>query len=435
MALSERQKAATTGDNLGEGESIKKWSPLRRTVFRFVCVYLVVYNLPFPLNILPQGFPLYDNFWSTLTLWTGRHVFHRAVVAPNGSGDTSGGWVQVFICLAAALLATAFWTVLDRRRPHYDRLYDWLRVYVRFALASVMISYGAMKIFPNQFPVPSLDRLSEPFGDASPMGLMWTFMGASPAYEIFGGLLEMLGGLLLTTRHTTLLGALVCMGVLSNVVALNFCYDVPVKLLSAHLLLMALFLAAPYVGRLIDLFVRGRAVGPTPLHRLFQDRRLDRAALVLRTLFVAGLAGMALWQNYQIYTSNKTVSHSPLYGLWAVDQWNVNGVTRPPLVTDTAQWHRVALSHWGLTALTVSGTRQHYFIPSGPVGQTVTLKRSDDPAWSSTLTYTQPKPDSLLLAGTLDGRQLRVRLHHEDAQNSLLIRRGFHWVNEFPYNR
>ncbi len=106
MALSERQKATTTRENLGEGESVKAWSPLRRAGFRFVCVYLVVYNLPFPLNILPQGFPPYDNLWSALTLWVGRHVFHRTVVAPNGSGDTSGGWVQVFMCLAAALLAT-----------------------------------------------------------------------------------------------------------------------------------------------------------------------------------------------------------------------------------------------------------------------------------------------------------------------------------------
>lgn len=434
MALSERQKATTTRENLGEGESVKAWSPLRRAGFRFVCVYLVVYNLPFPLNILPQGFPPYDNLWSALTLWVGRHVFHRTVVAPNGSGDTSGGWVQVFMCLAAALLATVLWTVLDRKRPHYDRLYDWLRVYVRFALANVMFSYGAMKIFPNQFSAPSLDRLLEPFGDASPMGLLWTFMGASPAYEIFGGMLEMLGGLLLTTRHTTLLGALVCMGVLSNVVALNFCYDVPVKIFSTHLLLMALFLAAPYVGRLIDLFVRGRAVRPAPLHRLFQDRRLDRTAVVLRTLFVAGLAGMALWQNYQIYTSKETASRSPLYGLWAVDEWSVNGVTRPPLVTDTAQWHRVVLSHNTLTVQTVSGTRHRYFMPQGPVGRALILSRSDDPAWSSTLTYTQPDPSLLLLAGTLDRQQLRVRLHHEEAQNSLLVRRGFHWVNEFPYN-
>ena len=435
MALSERRKATATGDNFGEGESTNQWSPLRCTVFRFVCAYLVVYNLPFPLNILPQGFPPYDNLWSALTLWVGRHVFHRTVMVPNGSGDTFGGWVQVFMCLAIALLATVLWTLLDHKRPHYDRLYDWLRVYVRFALANVMISYGADKIFPNQFPVPSLDRLTEPFGDASPMGLMWTFMGASPAYQIFGGMLEMLGGLLLTTRHTTLLGALICMGVLSNVVALNFCYDVPVKIFSTHLLLMALFLVAPYMKRLIDLFVRGRAVGPAPLHRLFQNRRLDRAALVLRTLFVFGLAGMALWQNYQLYSFSKTVSHSPLYGLWAVNEWNVDGETRPPLMTDTTQWHRVSLSHWGLTVQTVSGTRQCYFIPSGPVGQTVTLKRSDDPAWSSTLTYTQPNPDSLLLVGTLDGQQLKVRLHHENAKTSLLVRRGFHWVNEFPYNR
>ena|GEM_PF-5392919 len=39
----------------------------------------------------------------------------------------------------------------------------------------------------DQIPVPSptLDRLVQPFGDASPMGLVWTFMGASTAYPIF----------------------------------------------------------------------------------------------------------------------------------------------------------------------------------------------------------------------------------------------------------
>src|SRR5947199_1204250 len=106
-----------------------------------------------------------------------------------------------------------------------------------------MLSFGAYKVIKSQFPAPSLDRLLEPYGDSSPMGLLWTFMGASKAYTIFGGFAEMLGGALLTVRRTTLLGALVCIGVITNIVMLNFSYDVPVKLYSTHLLLMAIFLA------------------------------------------------------------------------------------------------------------------------------------------------------------------------------------------------
>ena len=133
-----------------------------------------------------------------------------------------------------------------------------------------MITYGSVKVIKSQFPNPTLDRLLQPFGDASPMGLLWTFMGASESYNIFTGAGEMLGGLLLTTRRTTLLGALVCFGVMSHVAMLNFSYDVPVKLFSMHLLAMALFLMAPDLGRLARMFVLNRPVEPAvfrPLSR------------------------------------------------------------------------------------------------------------------------------------------------------------------------
>jgi hypothetical protein len=86
---------------------------------------------------------------------------------------------------------------------------------------------------------------------------------------MFTGVAEMLGGLLLTTRRTTLLGALLCIGVLANVFMLNVGYDVPVKVLSFHLLAMAVFLAAPDLGRLAELFLFNRTVEPAVLRPLF----------------------------------------------------------------------------------------------------------------------------------------------------------------------
>jgi hypothetical protein len=50
--------------------------------------------------------------------------------------------------------------------------------------------------------------------------------------------------------------------VLANIVALTFCYDVPVKLYSSHLLLMAVFLVAPDLRRLLNL-VWNRPTAPT----------------------------------------------------------------------------------------------------------------------------------------------------------------------------
>ena len=161
-----------------------------------------------------------------------------------------------------------------------------------------ILSYGFFQVLPLQFPEPGPDRLIMSYGDSSPMGLLWRFMGASRPYTVFGGLAEALGGLLLLWRRTTLLGALVAFGLLLNIVMLNFSYDVPVKLFSSLLLGLALFLVWPDVGRLVDLFVRNRpgaadlAALPDPAavattHRSARegpDRRFDRR--------------WALWANY-----------------------------------------------------------------------------------------------------------------------------------------
>ncbi len=93
-----------------------------------------------------------------------------------------------------------------------------------------MLSYGLIKVIPTQVPAPGPERWIEPLGEFSPMGLLWTFLGASSAYEIFCGLVETAGGVLLLFRRTAFLGALTSAAALSNVALLNFCYDVPVKI-------------------------------------------------------------------------------------------------------------------------------------------------------------------------------------------------------------
>ena len=154
------------------------WSPFSRIIFRLTFSYFVLYNLPFPLNLLPNGFVGYDNLWNAVTPKVGRWLLHRTIdTAPNGSGDTTALWVQAFCFLVLALLSTITWTLLDRRATNYVRLCDWLTVYVRFALATAMISYGAAKVFPTQFPLPSLHRLMSP----SEMRRRWDCSG--PLWE------------------------------------------------------------------------------------------------------------------------------------------------------------------------------------------------------------------------------------------------------------
>ena len=104
------------------------------------------------------------------------------------------------------MAATVVWSALDRRRSDYERLHAWLRFVLRFVLASAMLDYGAIKVIPTQMISPPLGILAQPLGDLAPNYLLWWFVGASPAYETFTGLAELVGGLLLLVPRTTLVG-------------------------------------------------------------------------------------------------------------------------------------------------------------------------------------------------------------------------------------
>ncbi|HEV7763557.1 MAG TPA: hypothetical protein VGQ76_01020, partial [Thermoanaerobaculia bacterium] len=214
-------------------EPTERWSLPTRIAFRFFCAFFLLY---FPIPMLPIQFlgSVFQTFYTATVSPVGQLVFGvEAKQRTTGSGDTTWDWVQLFVIVVLSSVITLVWSILDRKRTSYPRLLVWSRVFVRFALAAAMIEYGLAKALPTQFVPPSLDRLMMPFGQASPMGLLWTFMGWSPAYTVFAGIGELLGGLLLTTRRTALLGALITAGVMVNVAMMNFSYDVPVKLYSS----------------------------------------------------------------------------------------------------------------------------------------------------------------------------------------------------------
>lgn len=159
-----------------------------------------------------------------------------------------------------------------------------------------LIKYGAVKLIPVQFPPPDLHRLLEPFGDASPMGLLWTFMGASTAYNVFAGSVETIAGLLLFFPRTSLLGALVSMAAVCQICALNLCYDVPVKLFTLHLLGMVVFLVAGDARRLANLFWLNRPGEPASSETVrFQRTILLHGAIAIKLLFLAGVIGTAFY--------------------------------------------------------------------------------------------------------------------------------------------
>lgn len=418
-----------------------RWGLGRRIAFRFAFAYLVLYSLPFPVGELPWTESLrerYYELWDVIVPWVGARALDLDVMRlPSGSSDTMFDYVQLLTFALVAVTVTLVWSVADRRRPGYARLQAGLRVYVRYFLATAMLSYGLAKVFKTQFGFPSLEQLTQPLGEASPMGLVWRFMGYSKGYNLFTGGAEVLGAVLLCFRRTTTLGALVVVAVMSNVVALNFFYDVPVKLLSSHLLLMAGLLLLPDLRRLADFFVFNRAVAPVVLRTPFSAPWMERASRGVKVLFVG-------WFVYSMTTSamelratyGDAAPRSPLHGIYKVESFAWNGQEVPPLVTDATRWKTVVFSGTQSVKLTMmDDSVKRYRVSLRPEEMGLTLSPRDEPEAPMLFDYAQAGADSLVLEGRFGDDTLRIQLAREDDSRLLLLHRGFHWINEQPFNR
>ncbi len=404
------------------------WSPARRLASRFVLFYLAFYVSPFDLSDESAG-----GVTQRLVAWTGARLGLDVSILPNGSGDTTYNYVQVLCLVVLALVAAVAFSLVERRGRWDAALFAALRVWIRYVLGYTMLTYGIAKVWKAQFPFPSPDTLMLPFGEASPMRLLWTFMGFSTAYTMFVGFGEVLGGLLLFFRRTTLAGALITAAVMVNVAMLNFSYDVPVKLYASHLLLMALFLAAPDARRLLDVFVRNRPVPAAPEPRPWTGwpRRLRLAAktLLVGTLVVTTVrSGIEGWKKY-----GDGAPRRPLQGAWEVESFGRDGTETPPLLTDTKRWRRLIVTSYGFAILhSMDGTRRYFRTAFDQEKHTLLLPEGSSVVGA--FTWELEGGDVLRLRGLFDGAAVDVRLRRRDESSFLLLNRGFHWVNEYPFN-
>jgi predicted DCC family thiol-disulfide oxidoreductase YuxK len=397
----------------------------------FLYAYLLIYIFPFPLADLPgidAAFRSYGDLWTRAIQWFGSNVVGvDASILPNGSGDTTFNYVETLVDLLLAAAGATIWKVSGRWQTPLVK--DLVTTSARYFLAAMMLTYGWGKLIPVQMPEPGPDRLISSFADTSPMGLLWTFMGASKPYQMLCGFLEVLGGALLLFRRTTLSGALLSAVAMSQVLALNLCFDVPVKLLSSHLVLFALFLLAPHMPRLFS-FLLGLPAKPLPADPMpLVGRWPKRSRVVIKSVLVVLFLCVPSVMSYLQLKETLQQDKGPLHGLYSAE---------PSRNLNAESWVRVGISggyqRIGIQRRDGSTKRYRYEIDQSKQQLKLTFgapgAAGKQPVEEMTFQYSQPNPEELRLSGPF-----QVVLKKLPEQRSLLLNRGFHWVNEFPYNR
>ena len=406
-----------------EEASTPPTSPVSAALLRFVAVYFATYTL----GLVPR--PLASEV-ATRVLGAPATL----ALTPTGSGDRAIDWAGALCALGFAALVAAVWTGLQPR-PRSDR---WLREWSQFGaaamLGSIMVSYGMMKVFPVQMPAPTLVRLLEPLGQFSPMGVLWTFMGVSPWYQTFTGVVELVSGMLVFWSRTTVPGALLCLMAAGQIFALNLAYDVPVKLFSLHLILLALFLLAPHASRLVTAVMHDASVVPpdTSAAGLRTRRRwfVGRSALALLVLLAATSTAYLSWTRV-----GPNAERSPVYGIWDVVELRVNGTVRPPLVTNVGRWRRLVFERPALaTFQRMDDTLETRRVKFDTTARRIDLLGSEGGIVGE-LRYDDAEPGVMTVSGRVDGWETDMRLERVDHTQFTLLQRGFRWVQDRPFNR
>jgi hypothetical protein len=272
-----------------------------------------------------------------------------------------------------------------------------------------MIGSGIERLIPVQMPAPGPFDLLRRLGELTPMRLLWTFLGASRAFQSFTGVAGLLGGLLLLAPRTALLGALICGANLLMAVPLSLCYDLPFKLYLLHLLLMSLLLIAPDLPRLTNLILLNRTVEPAGEPPLSARGRLAQALLVLICLVVIGWSLRDAVRRYRRLNPPRP----PLYGVWTVED-----VASGSEDAGVSQWRWVVFEDPGaLDAVLKGGTRQRHALDLDLKRKTMILDHRAE------LNLSEPEANVLVLEGRLDGRPTRAKL-----RRMRLTTPWFHWI-------
>ena len=421
-----------------------EWSLSNKLLFRFFFSYFLLFIIFNPNGVVPYIDDLFNWYiqpFHHFIPWLGSHVLHLSkpiTVFTNGSGDTTFDNVVLLLTAFLAVLGTAIWSILDRKRPSYQKLFYWLLVILRYYVAITMFSYGFFKVIKLQFPFLSLNSLIEPYGDSSPMGLAWRFMGYSTGYNYFTGFAELSCGFLLLFRRTSALGAVMTLIVSANIMAINYCFDVPVKLLSTTLVIMSLFLIFKEFGRYKNFFLLNKNAEAADIipHR-FQKKWKNiilcvlKYALIFYTIFFDLKYALEAEKEY-----GSKAPKPPLYGIYEAKTFIVNQDTLAPLITDTTRWRKLVTGYAGYASVKLmNDSTRSFAFKVDTQKRTIIMNSFTDTVNKYVFTYSKPKKDSLLIKGTYKKNTIEVGLHREDESKFLLVKRGFHWINEYPFNR
>jgi uncharacterized membrane protein YphA (DoxX/SURF4 family) len=425
-----------------EANLTNHWSPIRKAVFRFVFLYFLIYGFPFPFDALGWMEKLvqpYFTFLDFIITGIGTRLFHFPVHTAFGSfdklDDSYYGLTFLLTDLILSAVGTLIWSWLDRHRSNYIRLNEWFRLYLRYFLAISLIVYGFDKLFPSQFQEVTASRLVMEVGEQTPMLLAWNFMGYSVAFTVIIGSIEILAGTLLFFRRTTTLGSLLGAITFSFVTLLDYCFNVPVKLFSSHLLLISLVLLIGDRKRLVAVLLLNKPVGALTYPRLFKKESWNKGFALIQALFIVAVIYQTVdnsFHNAKLY--GRYAPRVPYYGIYETNLFIRNKDTIPALDTDSLRWKQLVIDggswkQYGVIKFS-NDRKAFYNIKTDTINHIFRIQSLSDTLSIYTLHFANLNENGLAIEGKWKEDSIKVIMTRRNLDSVALKIDRFHLVGE-----
>jgi hypothetical protein len=337
---------------------LKSWKEYQKIIFRISFIFFTAMCIPLTSDWYAHVIRI---DWTNLHC---RDLYDIARFSTPSFIKVSGparygftGYLNWLILLSLATAGGFIWTFADSKLKNpakeYNRLYYWLRVIVRYRAALGIIGFSFEKIFPTQMPYPSLAHLTTNFGDFSGHKIYWLSIGSSPWYQVFGGFVELVPGLLLLFRKTTTLGAALLTGALTTIAIANLGYDGGVHIYASYFTLLGLFLLWRDIPQIWNLLILEKETTPRmdyPAFSKFQSYS-SRGVKIAFGIYIAAFSYLQ-YLNFRFdpYKQVSTKGITELRGNYEVSEFKINNSILPYNPLDSVRWQDVTLESW--TSLT-----------------------------------------------------------------------------------
>ncbi|MFD2598744.1 DoxX family protein [Sphingobacterium corticis] len=397
----------------------------RRFFLRVAILFIAFISLPVHKDFYQTLFTI---SWSSLI----PDLFNLLTYLPHYFGKLNGFYDWGLI-LFIALIGAFVWLKAEKGRPEAlreFRYYYYLRIFVRFKLAAILLVAGFIKLFPLFAPQLSLSHLNTAYGQFEDWKHLLLSLSAAPAYLVFLGVVELLAASLLLFRKTSFLAVVFIIPFYGNAFLADVAYQGPTYFASAYVVLLTLPIFLYDVQRLGSLVLYLKPTNPSTNRVNWSDSSLFLWRQVGKLVFAIVFFGLVGIRAYQIHSNANDSLHYPQHaglpaveGKYVADEFVWNGDTLQYSPTDTIRWKDVVFEKWNTLSIRREAGNVHHAVSEG-LFQRATQKRDYEHTHTGDRLYYRytVKGDSLHLKNPNDQYTQDVYRLHIERPDSAHIR-------------